>query len=478
MDNLPILGDASREFAFNAATGTVGSKTVLVYFVNHSTAPVNLGGAERSMIALVEDWYATDPDFEAVFITKAPHGKFVAAIEERGWKYRSFLYRGWTIPAPNPPVSEITYFANDDYRSTLEIIEMMENRRPDLVVTNTLVAPWGAFAAATLGIPHAWFIREYGDLDHGLTFQNGRRETFEDIGMLSQAVFTNSLALRAHVGQYIDEWAIDVVYPRVDVDEVTRRAAAAPAVAPFGADPGLAITVVGRLADSKGQWRVIDAIGALAARGVRASVCLVGGQERPDYDVQLLDRAARLGVADRVVIAGEQAEPFPFIAAADVCVTPSGIEAFGRTTLEYMATGKPAIASRGGGSAELVEPGVTGYLFEPDDTAELADRLELYARDRELIVAHGEAGRARAVELVSHEYSNQAAIARLVETAAAEPARLPNVARYWFSLPPTYFASAGRGRRITLAFIRTRLPGRLRAVIARPVSALRRRRSR
>ena len=38
-------------------------------------------------------------------------------------------------------------------------------RRPDLVVTNTVVAPWGAFAAKALGIPHAWFVREYGDLD-------------------------------------------------------------------------------------------------------------------------------------------------------------------------------------------------------------------------------------------------------------------------------------------------------------------------
>ncbi|MGN6427686.1 MAG: glycosyltransferase [Leifsonia sp.] len=454
----------------------IGSDTVLVYFVNHSTAPINLGGAERSMIALVEDWQRRDPEFEPVFITKAPHGKFVAAIEERGWAYESFPYRGWTIPAPNPPASEVMYFANDDYRSTLAIIAMMERRRPDLVVTNTVVAPWGAFAAAVLGIPHAWFVREYGDLDHGLTFQNGRAETFQDIGLMSQAVFTNSLALRDHVGQYLRGARIDVVYPRVEVDEVAAKAAELPAVRPFGPDAGLAITVVGRLSETKGQWRVIEAVGRLQARGITASVCLVGGQEQVDYDKRLMDRARAAGVADRVVIAGEQANPFPFIAAAAVCVTPSGIEAFGRTTLEYMAAGRAVIASAGGGSAELVEDGVTGFLFEPDDLDQLADRLARYASDPTLAAAHGAAARERAVDLTTHEFSNENAIARLEETAEAEPYRLPNVARYWFQLPVTYFASGGGRPRITLAFIATRLPGRIKRLAGRPLAALRRRR--
>ena len=99
--------------------GTSASRLalVLVYFVNHSTAPVNLGGAERSMLKLVEDWYTADPDFEAVFLTKAPRGKFIEAVEKRGWAYLPFLYRGWTIPKPAAPVSEITYFAQDDYRA-------------------------------------------------------------------------------------------------------------------------------------------------------------------------------------------------------------------------------------------------------------------------------------------------------------------------------------------------------------------------
>lgn len=448
---------------------------MLVYFVNHSTAPINLGGAERSMIALVEQWYANDPEFEAVFITKAPRGKFIDAIEERGWKYRAFRYRGWTIPRADAPKSEKMYFANDDYRSTLQIIRMMEERRPDLVVTNTLVAPWGAFAAAVVGVPHAWFVREYGDLDHGLAFQIGRASTLEDIARLSNAVFANSLALREHLLQHMPETEISVVYPHVDHRRQDVLANETPVVAPFSGDPGLAVTMVGRLADSKGQWRAIEAIAALKERGVRASLCLVGGQERPDYDLELRRRAERLGVADRLVIAGEQANPFPYIAAADVCVTASDFEAFGRTTLEYMFAGKPVVASDRGGSIELVDVGTTGYLFDPEEPDGLIDALEKYARDPQLRAAHGAAASARALELADHEFSTERAIERLRSLAGESPYRLPNIARYWFELPGIYFSSTSRRGPITAAFLRTRLGGRVKAVLRRPAQLLRQR---
>jgi len=445
-----------------------------VYFINHSTAPINLGGAERSMIKLVEDWYASDPEFEAVFITKSPRGKFIAAVEERGWAHLPFLYRGWTIPKPVAPVSEITYFAHDDYRATLAIVAAMEKRRPDLVVTNTIVAPWGAFAAAILGIPHAWFVREFGDLDHGLAFQIGRERTFEDIGLMSQAVFTNSVALKKHIGQYLDEAKVSVVYPQVDSALIQAQSELAAETVAFAAvEPGLKIAVVGRLSDSKGQWRAIDAVGELASRGINASLCLVGGQEDPDYDRRLLARATNLGIADQVSIVGERANPFSYIHAADVCITPSGIEAFGRSTLEYMLVGKAVIASEGGGSAELVAPGETGFLFPPEDISVLADRLATYAGDPELVSAHGRAARARAQQLTTHEFSNAAAIERLKSTAVQEPYRLPNIARYWFALPGHYFSAEGRGPRITVMFILTRLKGRAMRLLRHPLRTVR-----
>ena len=434
---------------------------MLVYLLNHSTAPVNLGGAERSLLRLVEDWYASDPSFEAVFITKAPRGRFIAALEERGWNYRAFRYRGWAGPASRLSSAERRYFARDDYAATLGMIRMMEDRRPDLVVTNTVVAPWAAFAAAVVGVPHAWFVREYGDLDHGLTFEHGRASALADVGLLSQAVFTNSFALRSHLGQYLDVEKVTVVYPELDAESILRRAAEPPAVAPFPqGDPGLRIVVVGRLSESKGQWRVIDALADLRARGVAASLCLVGSDETAGTEATLLARAAQLGVADRLTIVGEQVNPYPFIAAADVAITPSTIEAFGRATLEYMIVGTAVIATDSGGSAELVEPGVTGQQVSADDPAGLVDAIARYAADPKLVAAHASAGRVRSATLLNGETSNAAAIARLRQTASEQPYRLPEMARAWFALPVG-------GAVGILTVVARRIPGRVRTALRR-----------
>jgi glycosyltransferase involved in cell wall biosynthesis len=448
---------------------------VLVYFVNHSSAPDHLGGAERSMMKLVEDWLATDPDFEPFFITKAPHGQFVVALEKRGWKFASFRYRGWAISLKHPRPAELAYFARDDYAAVSGIVKVMAKRRPDLVVTNTLVGPWGAFAAKSLGIPHAWFVREYGDLDHGLSFQHGRAETLSDIGLLSEAVFANSKAIGKHISQYIPASKVHVTYPALDVPDLPEKAAQKPAVTPFPrADPGLKITVVGRLAPSKGQWRVVDAVGKLKARGINASVCFVGAKMEVDHDLKLLRQARALGVEDRVVFAGEQPNPFPYAAAADVCITPSDHEAFGRTTLEYLTLGKPVLATRAGGSTELVQPGTNGYLFDGDDTATLADQLERYAGHPELIAEHSEAARSSAAITQSGEHGNLRAIEILKGVAASEQVyRLPNVARFWFDLPT--LISKNPGNAITVSYLTSRLWTRGRNFVRNPVAAIRRR---
>jgi glycosyltransferase involved in cell wall biosynthesis len=428
---------------------------VLVYFVNHSTAPVNLGGAERSMITFVEDWMSVDPDFEPFFLTKAPRGRFIDAIEQRGWNYLAIKFRGWALPDVRQSPSQAAYFARDDYDATLRMIGAMEGRRPDLVVTNTVVAPWGAFAAKVLGIPHAWFIREYGDLDHGLVFQLGREATLRDIGTLSEAVFVNSLALKEHVEPFIDEAKLDVVYPRVELSAIQIQSLQPPATTPFTSpDAGaLRVVMVGRLSDSKGQSQVIEALGLLQQRQIKVELCLVGASEPAGFERQLRALAKSLGVVENVTFAGEQANPFPYIAAADVCVTASDIEAFGRTTLEYLSFGKPVIASASGGSAELVEDGTSGFLYPPRDTAALASALERYARDSELIATHGRAASKRAMKIMATPFTNRAAIARLTAVAAQPASRLPNAARYWFGLPRVMIAGQNSGARITVGFL-------------------------
>ncbi len=61
---------------------------------------------------------------------------------------------------------------------------------------------------------------------------------------------------------------------------------------------------------------------------------------------------------------------------ADIVLSTSSGEAFGRTTVEAMAMGKPVIATAHGGSLETVIPGETGWLVKPADPEQLAAAID------------------------------------------------------------------------------------------------------
>jgi len=77
-----------------------------------------------------------------------------------------------------------------------------------------------------------------------------------------------------------------------------------------------------------------------------------------------------------------------------VVVVPSVIpDAFSRVILEAMAASRPVIATRVGGTPELVLDGRTGVLVERNDPAGLAAALLTMLRDDALRCAFGAAGR-------------------------------------------------------------------------------------
>lgn len=428
---------------------------MLAFFLNHSTAPVALGGAERSLFSFVERWRESDPELETFFITKHPVGQAIAELDRRGWDYEAIPFRGWADASPEASAAQTAYFATVDYAAVQRCIQLMEERRPDLVVTNTLVAPWAAFAAAALGIPHVWFVREFGDADHGMRFQTSRDETYADIGALSQLVVASSNALAKKLGRFVPSDKLTVLYPRVDGDHVRKAAQEGLGIDPFpGENPGLRIVVTGRLSVSKGQWRVIDAVARLREQGLETTLCLVGSAPSKSYERELRERARLLGIADRVVFAGELANPYAPAARADVAMMPSASEAFGRVTLEHMHLGKPVIANRSGGSVELVVHDETGMLIDVTDIDQIVDALSRYAQDSALVARHGASALARADSFVASD--DEPLRARITQLAGTPAPRLPYVSRIWFDLPRLVHENSSPDR-LFLSFLAARV---------------------
>jgi len=85
--------------------------------------------------------------------------------------------------------------------------------------------------------------------------------------------------------------------------------------------------------------------------------------------------------------------------SARLAVVPSEwYEVFGQSAIEALALGKPVIAARTGGLAEVVEDGVDGRLFTPGNANELAEAIAGAVAHPARLVEMGKAGR-RKVEL-------------------------------------------------------------------------------
>jgi len=96
-----------------------------------------------------------------------------------------------------------------------------------------------------------------------------------------------------------------------------------------------------------------------------------------------------------VVITGLQQDVRPMLGAADAAVLCStAVETFSLAALEAMALGRPVVHAELGGAAEMIRPGVHGWLFPAGDTGALVERLAALA-DPESRLRMGRAARAR-----------------------------------------------------------------------------------
>lgn len=135
---------------------------------------------------------------------------------------------------------------------------------------------------------------------------------------------------------------------------------------------------VGRIARNKRIHMLIEALPAIIARHPETLLILVGDYRPPVYQQYaraVRAHAYRLGVADHVQFVGQvdDATLDQLYRACAVFVTASIHEGFCMPVAEAMARGRPVVATRVTALPETI--GDAGLLFDPDDTAGLADQI-------------------------------------------------------------------------------------------------------
>jgi glycosyltransferase involved in cell wall biosynthesis len=129
-----------------------------------------------------------------------------------------------------------------------------------------------------------------------------------------------------------------------------------------------------------------------------------------EFHKRLLGYIADNGLEDSVVFAGAQQDVPGWLRAADIFLFPSKREGMPNALLEAMASGLACVASKIGGSVDIIEHGVDGYLFDVDDEAGMAATIENLLQDEQraasvAMAARNKATRTFSLRVIADRYS-------------------------------------------------------------------------
>jgi len=349
------------------------------------------GGTERQALSLTRD-LAADGRFEVFAATLNRDGVLLAEAEAIGLK-------------EIPEYKLSSFFDVNFVRQVRSCALYLREQSIDAVHSHDFYTNVFGMAAATLAGTQGRVAskRETSDM------RSKAQDMVERVAFgRADAILANSEAVRGILtARSIPAEKIHVIYNGLDFelfDERTKDPAA------FGLPDGRRfVTIVANLRHRvKNLPMLLRAAVEVTASFDDVDIVIAGEGE---LEAELKALAEELRVLTRTHFIGRCSDVPGLLRNAEICVLTSVAEGFSNSILEYMAAGKPVVATNVGGAAEAIVEGDTGYLVDSDDDRALAGRLIELLRDPELCVRMGRSGRS----LVESKFSLATRLERTVE---------------------------------------------------------------
>ena len=356
-----------------------------------------LYGADRSLLRLArsldKDQYApfvivaNDLPYEGLLTQELTRSGIPSAEVNLGVLRRQYR---------NP--TGIMKFGYRTLASARSIADYCQEKRIDVIHTNSTAVIAPGIAARRTGLPHFWHVREIITQPAWLNkLISGSLNRYADTviavsGPVKENLLKAQPALESKcvvVHNGIDPQDFLSV-PPAERDRLRQS---------WGASADTVVVgMVGRISAWKGQEFFLEAASHVAEAGQDVRFVLVGGTVLGEEGrKQALEQQAEdLGLANHVVIDDFRLDVPAVMAAFDVFVLPSTRpDPFPTVVLEAMAAGKPVLATAHGGALEQVNVPETGLLVSPTDVSELVAAMRQLVQNPEQRLAMGQAGRAR-----------------------------------------------------------------------------------
>ncbi|MGH9434257.1 MAG: glycosyltransferase [Terriglobia bacterium] len=285
-------------------------------------------------------------------------------------------------------------------REMLRLARFLRRERYDVIHTFDLYSN-------LMGIPAAWLARvplrisSRRDLGSWWWYTPRNRKILRKVLGLSHVIVVNSQAVRNFM---IDDdgystGKIQVVLNGIDVDQFSQIKAGRREVLPGLNPEHRVVTLVANMnVATKGHAELIEAARSVCSRVPQARFVLVGdGRERAGLEL----RVQKVGLAGKVMFLGRRTDVPEILKCSDLSVLPSWAEGLPNVVMESVAVGTPVVATRVGGTPEIIEDEVSGLLVPPRDPAALAAAIIRLLEDPELAARMA----SKAIETLRERFS-------------------------------------------------------------------------
>lgn len=151
------------------------------------------------------------------------------------------------------------------------------------------------------------------------------------------------------------------------------------------------IGAIGNIKPVKGYDTLLNAAVYISREVPEARFIIVGGAYQ--YEACFKDLKAltvEKGLQDKVYFLGKSDDVKDILHILDVYVLPSRSEGISIALLEAMASGRPIVATKVGGTPDIIEDGNTGLLIPPEDPSSLASAIIQLLKNKSLSKSLGQ----------------------------------------------------------------------------------------
>ena len=174
---------------------------------------------------------------------------------------------------------------------------------------------------------------------------------------------------------------IEIIYNGIDIQRFKRTSDVARKRQELQVPEGAKLVgCVGNMRPVKGHRYLIEAAKTIVEKYPWVHLVFIGGGE---LRADLISMSDNLGLGNNSHFPGIREDIPEMLDCMDICVLPSLSEGFSNTLLEYMAAGKPIVATRAGGNPEVIVHQSNGLLVNKADPEDLREKILLLLGDEQ-----------------------------------------------------------------------------------------------